>query len=213
MRKLILIAAALTMLSSFASAQWMLDKVPDRGPFWQPLGVSPATAIYANSLIYTGPNGQVLTSMGVYIRERSLSGVQGQDLRYFLLANGTNNPTGTILSTSTSDVSTNSATLVALSANMSPFSMVNGTQYWFAAQAQGNNSNVYQVGAHTQNSIYSDSGTFWFSNANDFNNWDGQARTPEMAIFVNSAVPEPASMAVLGLGFAALAARRRRRRK
>lgn len=186
---------------------WTLDKTPDQGNFWFPLGEG-GTPIYANSFIFNGaPADNVLSKLGVHIRNSGTGA--GQDLRFYLLADGTNNPTPTVLSTSLFDVQTNSDVLVLLTADMGATNLTVGQRYWVAIEGQGGGE-VYQVGGHTQNSVQNDDGTFWFSNPGDFGNWDGQALTPEMAIYVET-VPEPATMIALGAGIAALVARRRRK--
>ena len=58
-------------VASMASA-YVLDKTPDIGPWWHPLGVSPDTSIYANSFIFTGANNDAtLSQVGVYLQSQS----------------------------------------------------------------------------------------------------------------------------------------------
>lgn len=200
-----LLPLALLVLPGIAGA-WTLDKTPDLGDYWYPLGVAGNTSIYANSFVFNGSSSDAsLTKLGVHLR---LGGGSEAPLKYFLLADGGNAPTPTILSTGFGTVGTSSGSLVLLTQAMSSVTLVPGTRYWVAAQAQAAGG-FYQVGAHTQNSVQSDNGTFWYSNPNSFSDWDGQGLTPEMGIYVET-VPEPATMAALALGAGALARRRRR---
>jgi hypothetical protein len=60
-----------------------------------------------------------------------------------------------------------------------------GTRYFFVITAVGESGGgQYQVGGHTQNSVYQDNGTFWYSNDPAGVNFDGQNLTPEMAFSV-----------------------------
>jgi hypothetical protein len=199
------LTALLAVASVCAGASaWTLDKVPDIGPWWNPLGPT-GTPIYANSFIFSGGVGEeTIVTAGLYLRTDG----SGPDVQMLLLADGGNAPTSTILSTSVGTVSTLSNTLTLVTAAMSPYAMTAGQRYWLAARSETGDG-TYQTGGHTQNSIYADNGTFWYSNANDLNNWDGQGLTPEMAIYVDT-VPEPATIAAFALGLGVLVARRRK---
>jgi hypothetical protein len=207
MKKLLSIAALGAV--SAASFAWTLNKTPDIGPWWHPLGQG-GTPIYANSFIFNGSAGDsTLSQLGVYLMDMS-GGAGGQDLTYYLLADSGNAPSATILSTSVGTVSTNATQLTLITANMTAVNLTPGQRYWVAARGMGNNQNTYQTGGHTQNSVQVDNGTFWYSNPDSFSNWDGQGLTPEMAIYVNT-VPEPGTMIAIGVGVAGLIARRRRK--
>lgn len=211
MKRITLAFVTLVGVTALSSA-WSLDKTPNYqdGDFWRPLAL-PQTGIYADSFIFTGATGETLAELGVYLRDPDGNG--GGNIRFYLLQDGGNAPTSNILATSLVDVSTNSQTMTLLAANTTSFSMVNGVRYWVAAQAM-TEADIYITGGHVQNSIYNDNGTFWFSNANDLNIWDGQALTPEMSIHVKTtgepSVPGPAAVVPFAVGLVAAARRRKK---
>ena len=60
-----------------------------------------------------------------------------------------------------------------------------GQRYWFVATCVGEaGTGDFTVGGHTQNSVYPDNGTFWYSNDPPGITFDGQNNTPEMAFEV-----------------------------
>jgi hypothetical protein len=204
---------AFALGATLSHAYVVVDKTPDIGAFWQPLSAPTAgTEVYTNSFIFTGNTGDAATVAGTYMR--SLSGGVPTTFQFLLLADNANSPSNSILASS-AFTSTGSANLTLVTGALSANSLVNGTRYWIALSTWGGDgaSGSYQVGGHTQNSIYNDNGTFWYSNADTgFGGpYDGQRLTPEMAIYVEAGVvPEPATMAALGMGALALIRRKRK---
>ena len=196
---------AFALAATFSQAYVVVDKAPDLGEYWYPLGGTP---IYSDSFIFSGNTGDSATVGGAYMRAL---GASPTTFQFLLLADAGNAPSSSILASS-AFTSTNSGSLTLVTGALSANSLVNGTRYWLAlSTVGGSGGDSYQMGGHTQNSIYNDNGTFWYSNAGDLNNWDGQALTPEMAIYVEaSPVPEPATMAALGMGALALIRRKRK---
>lgn len=210
----ILMAAAvlLTVTSSAKASTIILDKAPDVGASWLPLSGT-STYVYANSFIFSGATGNMLDTVGVYLR--SENGI-AELFRFLVMADDLNAPDpGAVLgSTNTTSTTSDSLTLVTMPL-ISSFALTNGTRYWIAASTVGlaSNGGRYQVGGHTQNSIYPDFGTFWYSNDPSGLNFDGQRLTPEMAIYATiagAAVPEPSTLMLFGAGMALLAARLRK---
>jgi len=203
---------AFALAATFSQAYVVIDKTPDLGAFWLPLSAPTAgTEVYTNSFIFTGGTGDSATVAGAYMR--SLGGTP-TTFQFLLLADNSNSPSNSILASS-AYTSTSSTDLVLVTGALSTNSLVNGSRYWVALSTWGGDgaAGSYQVGGHTQNSIYNDNGTFWYSNADSgFGGaYDGQNLTPEMAIYVEAApVPEPATMAALGMGALALIRRKRK---
>jgi hypothetical protein len=203
--------AALIVLAagSVAAADTSITKTPDLGNFWNPLGNNGATAVYADSFI--APNGAdvVPVRLGTWLDDL---GTGGTDLRFEIWGdNNGPNPFDVLATTGTVSPSTNGLTYVEAGVQNGAQALVPGQRYWYVSTAVGEaGSGYFQTGGHTQNSIYQDNGTFWYSNDPNGINFDGQNLTPEMAFSVTlGAIPTPATAALLGLG--GLAAARRRR--
>ncbi|HNY42266.1 MAG TPA: PEP-CTERM sorting domain-containing protein [Bryobacteraceae bacterium] len=200
-------------LAALAPAAVIIDKTPDLGASWSPLSSS-GTYVYSNSFVFTGASGTLADTLGAYMLV-SGSGT-GAPFRFELLGDDSNSPNpGSVLAVTGYQTSDASTLQLITGSLLVPYALTNGTRYWVAASTVGQSGgNSYQVGGHTQNSIYPDDGTFWYSNDSAGTSFDGQVLTPEMAIYVaggESAVPEPASMATVTAGLGLLAFLRRRR--
>ena len=203
----------LISLVSGAAAVTIVDKVPDLGPQWEPLDGTPYGGyVYANSFVFGGSSGTLMKSVGIYMF--NAGGATGSPFRFEVYADNANAPDpNTVLGlTNYMQVANTSLDLVTRPL-LSPINLVNGTRYWIAASTVGQASqgSHYMVGGHTQNSIYVDNGTFWFSNDPAGLVFDGQAQTPEISIYASTAIPEVSTFALFGLGTLGLMVWRRRK--
>jgi hypothetical protein len=219
-RSAILLLALSIGAASQSHAAVIIDKVPDVGPFWQPLGGSSGSYVYANSFVFNGTTGTMLEMVGAYIQRINGTGL-GTSFRFEVFADNANSPDANTVLGTTGFVQTANQTLSLLASTLlAPISLTSGTRYWIAASTVGQTfAGDYQVGGHTQNSIYNDNGTFWYSNNPAGQPFDGQNQTPEMAIYAAgtfaAAVPEPSTFALggMGLGWLVLARWRLARRR
>jgi hypothetical protein len=215
MNKLIgFVSVAAIALSAGTATAGLIEKPPDLGPFWHPLGPD-GTYIYADSFVAdeTGP----VDLLGTWLRlDNGNPGVGGM-IAFEVYPSIDGNPalgpdtTNVIVSTGLIDIGGGTVDLTLYTAAPDFSGILNaGETYWFGANAigGGEGADPYQVGAHTQNSVYNDNGTFWYSNDPNGVDFDGQGLTPEMAFSVNI-VPAPGAIALLGL--AGLCGTRRRR--
>jgi hypothetical protein len=210
-----LLALALAGLVALpAAGATVIDKQPDVGPWWHPLGNSPSdTRIYASDFL-APEDDTTVDALGTWLLAYAGGptfsvidfeiwgtdpGTGGPDFDNVIAWTGTMQTDVPNLTLYTMDVIGGSATLTP------------GDRYWFVANCydQGDPSyGSYQVGGHTQNSQYQDNGTFWYSNYPDQGYFDGQGLTPQMAFQVYL-IPAPGVLALLGL--AGLAGQHRRR--
>lgn len=194
-------------LGSGSAALADITKPPDLGNYWNPLDPNFGTYVYADSFI---ANGNVtISDLGTWLDDL---GTGGSTMRFEVWGDtGGFGPDPSNVISTTGSVSPSTGT--GLTYNQYPASagnLVNGQKYWFAATVVGEAGNgFWQVGGHTQNSVYNDNGTFWYSNDPSGTFFDGQNLTPEMAFSVITRIPAPGSAVLLGLG-GLMAARRRR---
>ena len=209
-----LLALALAGLVTVpAAAATLIDKPPDYGPWWHPLGNSPSdTRIYASDFL-APEDDTVVDALGTWLL--AYSGVTPYSVIDFEIW-GTDPGTGgpdfdnVIAWTDTMQTDDTTLRLYTMDVIGGPAVLNPGDRYWFVANCYDQGSpdyGSYQVGGHTQNSVYQDNGTFWYSNYPEDGYFDGQGLTPQMAFQV-SLIPAPAALALLGL--AGLARRRRR---
>jgi hypothetical protein len=234
MRRLTVLGAALVALSiaRLASADAIIvDRLPTGDPICCLDGFSSepdVPFIVAGSFIFAGPSGTLLRTVGLYLQRygTSLDGTpspgSGTPLRFEVLGDDMNLPDVTAMPPVTGDASsfagvdylpsqTTSLSLVTALLDI-PVPLLNGSRYWIAASTlpfSSSGAYLFGVGAGTGAfaASFDPTGTTFF-NASDL----GIDPMTDLAIYAagTEPVPEPATLALLGAGMLALAARRYR---
>ena len=192
---------------AFAAASVTADivKPPDVGPWWNPIDGISGTYVYASDFVMEGTDLNV-DALGMWLE---LLGGTSQSIRFEIWGDNGGPDPFNVLSTTGSVTPNVVPSLDYFEYPASSATLVVGDRYWFAATVVGEGGGAtFRTGGHTQNSVYNDNGTFWYSNDPAGINFDGQGLTPQMA-FAVSLVPAPASAGLLGL--AGLVGLRRRR--
>ncbi|MBE0640176.1 MAG: hypothetical protein IH598_16805 [Bacteroidales bacterium] len=164
----------------------VLTKAPDLGPWWQLINNIGGTYVYSNSFISPGDGKPI--DLGMWLMVGYL-GTPLPSIRFEIWGDngGAPDPTN-VLATTGSLAPAATGTLAFFSSPVLPGASIltNGSKYWFCATVVGEPFAIggYQTGGHTQNSVYNDNGTFWFSNDPAGIFFDGQNYTPEMAFQV-----------------------------
>ena len=213
------LAAAVAMLMSGSAYATLITKSPDLGSYWWPLSAAGGTYVYSDSFV--APQSGVVTSLGTWLDTQISDAATAVKFQVWgsVGNNAANGPDYANVLATTTGISGMSGPLSFYSgATPSSLLLTGGDTYWFSATVVGAAGNgQYQVGGHTQNSVYSDNGTFWFSNDKAGQNFDGQHLTPEMAFQVEmTPVPEPSTYitgAMLALVFGVQGVRSLRSRK
>ena len=164
-----LLALALAGLVTLpATADTLIDKPPDLGPYWHPLSNSPSdTRIYASDFL-APEDDTTVDALGTWL----LAYAGGPtfaviDFEIWATDPNTGGPDfdNVIAWTDTMQTDDPTLRLYTLDVIGGPATLNPGDRYWFVANCynQGDPSyGSYQVGAHTQNSVYQDNGTFWY---------------------------------------------------
>jgi hypothetical protein len=164
-----------------------LTKPPDVGPFWFPLSNNGGTYVYSNSFVALEDGTP--TELGTWLREDS-PGLPSVRFEVWGDTGGAGPDPFNVLATTGSIAPPVTGALEFHSAPVAPgaASLSSGSTYWFAATVVGEPAapGAYEFGGHTQNSVYADNGTFWFSNDPAGINFDGQNFTPEIAFEVTT---------------------------
>ncbi len=193
------VVLAVAACAGLASANTLIDKQPDLGAYWYPIGNNP-TYVYADSFIAPAGDTQI-TSLGTWLNPITYYGGSQHALVSLEVWGdaGTGGPDYTKVMAASAQFSTEKTGLNLYTMSASG-ALTPGARYWFIINGTKGDASrdSYQVGAHTPGS---DGGTFWYSNDPLGHTFDGQGLTPELAFQVNL-VPEPASLALLVLGLA-----------
>ncbi len=187
----------------------IITKAPDLGPLWYSLTVPDGSSMYANSFV--APHDSTVAGAGTWLNTEILD--PATEMRFQIWGSVGNDPSSgpdyLNVRASTAAITGMNGPLTLYSASTpGSLTLTAGNTYWFVATivvSPGLGS--FQVGGHTQNSVYPDNGTFWFSSEPEGQTFDGTSHTPEMAFQVELvAVPEPSTwLAGLSVSLAALA--------
>ena len=152
------------------------------------------------------PANGIVTDLGMWLTDEVLGnpGNGGADIRFEVYGSIGGNPAN---GPDTTNVFATTGSLTGLGIGPLAFytsgtlgggtPVVAGNTYWFGGNVVGEvGPGSFQTGGHTQNSVYADNGTFWYSNDAAGLAFDGQALTPEMAFSV-TVVPEPSTLVLV----------------
>jgi|GEM_PF-1001622 len=182
MIKQVAFATIALLMALSAQAASTVHKPADAGAYWQPLSTG-SSYVYADSFI--APESGTPTSLGAFLLQ-SVAGVPS--VRFEVWGDNNGPDSGNVIGATASFTPAVDGTLQFFSEPVATVldTMTVGEVYWFVATVVGEPAAAgsYQVGAHTQNSVCVDNGTFWFSNDPAGISFDGQNLTPEMAFEV-----------------------------
>jgi hypothetical protein len=211
-------------------------KPPDQGPFWQPLNPASGTYVYADRFV--APANETIFNAGTWLLLLGGGDLGGNTLPEGREPGGAGTPSSvrfevwgsvggapdpaTVLATTGSVTPPVDDTLTLYEYPLqAPVDLIAGTTYFFAATVVGESGDTaWQTGGHTQNSVYNDNGTFWYSNDAAGILFDGQDLLPEFAFSLTGGTPPsvqaipaagPIGLALL-VGALGIAAMRRLRR-
>jgi hypothetical protein len=176
----------LAISAGIATADTLISKPPDFGPWWNPVGNNDSdTSVYADSWIQPVGPDNTATQLGCWLEP--LGGAPNSSVRYEVWADaGGPNCNAVLASTAQFSTGTPGLNLHTRPVTSGGGPLVAGVKYWFVVTGVGppGPASPYRVGGHTQNSVYIDNGTFWYSNDPAGCNFDGRNLTPEMAFQV-----------------------------
>jgi hypothetical protein len=180
-RKVVLVFCALLLVGGSAFAQLLISKPPDMGEYWGSMSPTGGTYVYADSFVNSGPDAEP-TVLGTWLLE---SVAPAPPIRFEVwgeAAGGGPDASAVLATTGTlSPAATGTLTFFSAPVTGTPSTLMAGQRYWFVATCVGEaGTGRYRTGGHTQNSVYSDNGTFWYSNDPAGIVFDGQNLTPEM---------------------------------
>ena len=182
---------------AFAAASVTADivKPPDVGPWWNPIDGISGTYVYASDFVMEGTDLNV-DALGMWLE---LLGGTSQSIRFEIWGDNGGPDPFNVLSTTGSVTPNVVPSLDYFEYPASSATLVVGDRYWFAATVVGEGGGAtFRTGGHTQNSVYNDNGTFWYSNDEGACNFDGQNLTPEMAFEI---LLTPGETATEGMNF------------
>ncbi len=193
------LVAAVALIAGPALGLTTIEKPPDIGPFWFPLSPNGGTYVYADCFIAPAGADIHVQALGTWLLDQAPGEVPPEGLtregfipqggapptvRFEIWGDTPPGPDASNVLATTGSIQPSPVGLDFVEAPVLPGAvpLTPGTLYWFAATVVGEaGDGSYQTGGHTQNSVYPDNCTFWYSNDPAGIVFDGQNNTPEMA--------------------------------